>query len=282
MPTKIGGRSGITILELLVVGSSVVLLASLLFPAIWQAHETSRNAHCVDRLQRIGGAIHTFADAHGSLPPGWTLDPSGKSGYGWAVAILPQLGETDFRSRIDLDRPIEQIDREVRATTPSVFLCPSDHGDAEFPLYAEIGVSDSHAQDSTKLLVTLPRANYMGVFGTSEPDEAPGGSGEGVFIEGRGFRFDEISRGLSRVMLVGERTTRKLSSSWLGTAMAGEDAGGRIVGCAYEGPNREGTDECEFDSRHFRHVNFVWADGHVASVEDDIDQLVYRQCSQRR
>lgn len=64
--------------------------------------------------------------------------------------------------------------------------------------------------------------------------------------------------------------------------MIGEDAAGRIVGCATDGPNRANTDECEFDSRHCGHVNFAWVDGHVSSVQDDIDPLVYQQFARRQ
>jgi prepilin-type processing-associated H-X9-DG protein len=98
----------------------------------------------------------------------------------------------------------------------------------------------------------------------------------------RGHRFVELTSGLNHVMMVGERTSRKLASTWLGIATEGEDAPGRITGYNDLGPNRDDADECEFDSRHPGHVNFVWADGHVASVADDIDRQIYQQSAMRR
>jgi prepilin-type processing-associated H-X9-DG protein len=74
---------------------------------------------------------------------------------------------------------------------------------------------------------------------------------------------------------------RKLASTWLGIAIHGEDAAGRIVGYADLGPNREDSDECEFDSRHVGHVNFLWADGHVEAIADDVDRQVYQQSATR-
>jgi prepilin-type processing-associated H-X9-DG protein len=120
------------------------------------------------------------------------------------------------------------------------------------------------------------------VFGTLDPDSVPGEAGDGMFVERRGHRAEEVARGLSHVLLVGERTARKLPSTWLGIAIAGEDAAGRIVGHADLGPNRADADECEFDSRHASHVNFAWADAHVTSVSDEIDCQLYRQSAQLR
>jgi prepilin-type processing-associated H-X9-DG protein len=274
--------SGLTILEILIALAMLIALTSLLLPAILAARESGRDTHCVDQLHEIGVALHGYEKVHGVLPAGWMLEPTASSAYGWATAILPQLNEVSLSGRIDRSRPITDVSPAVRAMTPSVFLCPSDYGDPDFPLLAELGAHGASFQQSTTLLVTLPRANYMGMFGTSEPDEVAGDSGDGIFIEGHGFRFDEISRGLSHVLMVGERTTRKLHSTWLGIAMHGEDATGRITGCAHLGPNRVRTDECEFDSRHDGHVNFVWADGHVTGVSDKIDLEVYKQCAQRQ
>jgi prepilin-type processing-associated H-X9-DG protein len=76
---------------------------------------------------------------------------------------------------------------------------------------------------------------------------------------------------------VGERTARKLPSTWLGFDLRGEDAAGRVTGQAWLGPNRADADECEFDSRHPGGVNFLWGDGHVAWLIDEIDAMLYRQ-----
>lgn len=271
-----------TILELLVAVASIALLISFLLPAVQAARKSARNSQCVNNLRQIGVALHSFHNNQRLLPAGWQPEASNKSSYAWAVRILSELEEDGLDAQINRTRPIDELSSTVRSTTPPEFLCPSDPSDEVFPLFAEIGEHGSHAQESTQILVTLPRANYVGVFGTTLPDDVPGDSGSGVFIEGHGFRMDELTRGLSHVLLVGERTTRKLPSTWLGIAKGGEDAAGRIVGCADLGPNRDDADECEFDSRHTDHVNFVWADGRVASVENGVDRQTYRQFAERR
>jgi prepilin-type processing-associated H-X9-DG protein len=276
------GRQGLTILEFLLALAMLSTLMSLLLPAVQSSREGARNAQCVDHLHQVASALHAVHDSDRFLPAGWQPESTNESSYGWAVMILKELGEEKLYDRIDRTRPIMQVNASVRSSTPAVYLCPSDMGRPVFALYAELGSPASHAQASTHVLAVLPRANYMGVFGTLEADDVPGDSGDGVFIERRRYGFHEITRGLGKVVFVGERTTRKLASSWLGIANRGEDAAGRLVGFASRGPNTDNSDECEFDSRHPGHVNFAWADGRVASVSDDVDLHVYRLLTKRR
>lgn len=275
-------RAAVTVLELLVAIASLMALVSLLLPAIQTAREASRNVKCLSNLHQIGLALQVFEQAHSSLPAGWKQDAAGVSSYGWAASILREVEYRELHARIDPMQPLPELSIAVRSTTPEIFLCPSDSGDPTFSLYAEIGGHESHAQDSTELLVTLPQANYVGVFGTIDPDDVPGNMGDGVFIQGQGCQFQDIARGLSHVLLVGERTSRKLPSTWLGFDARGEDAAGRVVAFADLGPNREDADECELDSRHLGHVNVLWADGHATSIADDIDRSVYRHSAKRR
>jgi prepilin-type processing-associated H-X9-DG protein len=273
---------GVTILELLVVMSSITILASILLPAVQSARETARNLECGNHLRQFGVALHAYHDVHRALPAGWQLDPSNRWAYGWGTSVLSEIEESSLQSQTDRTRPMDQLNSAVRSTTPTLFLCPSDTGDPVFPMFAEIGEHGTHAQESEDVLISLPRANYVGVFGSTDPDDVPGETGTGIFVQTRGRRFAELQRGTNRVMMVGERTTRKIPSSWLGFAVEGEDAAGRVVGYADLGPNRDDADECEFDSRHPGHSNFVWADGHVAAVQNEVDRTIYTADAQYR
>ncbi len=276
-------RSAVTILELLVVISCITVLASLLLPAVQSARESARNLECANHLRQIGLACHSYSDSHRVLPIGWQLDRTRWWAYGWAGSLLNQIEEPALQISTDRTRPMDQLDLTVRSTTPTLFLCPSDFGDPTFPMFEEIGEHGTHAQESAEVLITLPRANYIGVFGTTDPDDIPPGTmGTGIFIQDRPHRFEEVLRGTSHLMMVGERTTRKVPSTWLGFATNGEDAAGRVAGYADLGPNRDDADECEFDSRHPGHSNFVWADGHVTGVQNDVDRAVYKADAQCR
>ena len=131
------------------------------------------------------------------------------------------------------------------------------------------------------ILVELPHANYIGVFGTSDPDKTGEVDGGGTFIARDAIQFCDLTNGLSQVAVVAERTARRMPSTWLGFHIHGEDAAGRVLGFASLGPNRTEADECEFDSRHPGSINMLFADGHVRSVADGIDSTVYRHMAQR-
>ena len=276
------GARGITILELLIVVSVLALLASLLLPAVQAAREATRGIQCVNNLGQVVHALQMYYDEHRSLPMGIRSESSTKSSYGWASSILRELEEAALSNTFNHDSRLDQTSDVPRSTSPAVYLCPSDSGEPTFPMYAEMGRHGTRAQASGRVLVVLPRANYVGVFGTFDPDDNPGESGDGTFVKNKCVGFAELTRGMSNTLIVGERTTRKLASTWIGIMTRGEDANGRIVGYAYLGPNRDDADECEFDSRHPGHVNFAYGDGHVAAIHDDIEPTVYRELAQLR
>ncbi|MEX0587019.1 MAG: DUF1559 domain-containing protein, partial [Pirellulales bacterium] len=170
-----------------------------------------------------------------------------------------------------------------------IMICPSDVAADQFDLFVELhsDVLDAHSAGEQPL-ISLPFANYLGVFGNSEPDDdddvvddEPSLPGEGAFIESRPIRLAEFTAGLSNTMWVSERTAARLPSSWLGVDGRGEDALCRLVGNAKVGPNCEECDECEFSSRHDGGVNFLFGDGRVQFVSEAIDSPTYRRMAQR-
>jgi prepilin-type processing-associated H-X9-DG protein len=277
---------GLTVLELLVVIAIITTLVGLLLPAIQAAREAARNGQCQDHLRQIGIAFHAHHEKWRSLPAGWhtngdaATDADGETAFGWAPYILPELEEPGLFSRIDFRVP-RLSSPSVLDITPPLFVCPSDDAEPKFDLFKEPPGAPDSGQASDRLLVTLPEANYVGVFGTCDPDQSLSGLGDGTFIKDRVTPLAHVTRGLSKVMFVGERTARMLPSTWIGVYLLGEDAPNRIVGAAEKGPNRMDVDECEFDSRHPGHANFLFGDGHVQAITDDVAQNVYQDFARR-
>ncbi len=269
-------RHGLTVLELLVTIGILTVLMALLLPAVHSARESGRKIQCQNNLRQIGLALHQHHETAGSLPRGWILKEGSDFAIGWATSLLPWLEQSALQ---------ERNFTSLTVVTPTVFICPSDSAATRFQLYAEHDedhrMPDSAAPRPVDILVELPHANFIGVYGTSDPDELGEIDGGGTFIARDAIRFRDLTNGLSQVAVVAERTARRLPSTWLGFHVHGEDAAGRVLGFAALGPNRVEADECEFDSRHPGCINMLFADGHVRSVADDIDATVYRQMAQR-
>lgn len=280
---------GFTVLELLVTISIIAILAALLLPAIGAARESARRIQCVSHLREIGLALHNHHSAMQDLPAGWKFDPSNSSAYGWSVALLPYLGEPGLADQIDptktIDHPVHQLARD---TTLDLLLCPSDIAEPTFGLFAETenedeANADRSSESAPEMLVQLPTANYVGVFGTIEADDSiPAPVGDGTFLENRTTRFRDFLRGLSNTIVVGERTMAQVPSTWLGVSLRGEDAAARIVGSALEGINNPLADEADFSSRHPGGANFLWGDGHVSFVTSHVDLLEYHRWARLR
>lgn len=285
-------RQAFTILELLVTTAIIGMLVGLLLPALMAARESARCLQCKSNLREIGLAIQQHHEAARRLPQAWTDASDKDSGYGWAVALLPFLEEADLGQRVHRTLPIAAVQNDVpRNTDLPIMRCPSDISDPMIELYAEqtsppsdqstSAESSSMATESTPL-VRLPAANYVGVFGTLEADETfPAPAGDGSIVSNHIIRYADLQRGQSHTLIIGERTMAMVPSTWFGVNFRGEDAACRLVGSAMTRPNCDSCDECEFGSRHSDGSNFVWADGHVTLVLNDVDSDEYQRMAKR-
>jgi Protein of unknown function (DUF1559) len=64
------GRSAFSVFELVVVLAIIGVLAALLFPALQQIRELSRNNACLANLRSIGLAVGQYESSRRNLPPG--------------------------------------------------------------------------------------------------------------------------------------------------------------------------------------------------------------------
>lgn len=281
-------RAGFTVLELLVTMTIIGILAGLLLPALGAARETARRVQCTSHLREVGLAMHNHHAAKKKLPAGWTFDPSESSAYGWAVPLLPYLEQPALAAQIDVKLPLSDPRHDrVRETSLAIMLCPSDITEPMFTLFEDEGPALMAAAFGAPVepvaLMGLPTVNYVAMFGTIEADdEIPAPIGDGAFIENKSRRFRDFQRGLSSTLIVGERTMAQVPSTWIGVSLAGEDAAARLVGSALEGINNPLADECDYSSRHPGGANFLWGDGHVSFVTENVDLRLYHQWSQLR
>jgi prepilin-type processing-associated H-X9-DG protein len=163
-----------------------------------------------------------------------------------------------------------------------VFVCPSDTGPHTFEVKDVFGAS----------LGPVARANYIAMFGTSEILDVPD-YGEGLFFRNSRVRLAEITDGTSNTFAIGERASNLAYATWTGAVNGGmvknlsrlpgsEDQEWPVFVLAHTGtviegqlPNNHTGHADDFTSRHPGGVNFLFADGSVRFVNDNIDEVTW-------
>jgi prepilin-type processing-associated H-X9-DG protein len=293
-----------------VVIAIIGTLVGLLLPAVQAAREQARRIACTNNLKQIGLALATYADRHGAMPPGYQsfYDPNALvelgPGWGWASMLLPDLEQRALHASIRFEAPLQDPDwATVRQTPLSIFFCPSDTmprtWTATNSTMLKIG---NHIFSNTYPICDVPGSNYVGVFGIGEP----GVNGEGVFFRGSFLPPSAISDGLSQTLCVGERSqTLNLGrglATWLGSVpganlvscgpnpydpdsqtCVNEDGSGMILGHTGEGhgPGDPHGDVNQFLSRHGKGAFFLYCDGHVRYLRNEMSYPVYKALSTR-
>ena len=286
-------RQAFTLIELLVVIAIIAVLMGLLLPAVQRVRESASRTECRNNMKQIGLALHSYHDRQGSFPPGYrtTVAIDGTEmgpGWGWAYFLLPDLEQSSLDSRINVTRSIaDPVNADARMTRLKVFICPSDERRDTFT------VPDKNGQS----IVDVAHANYVGMFGTQEITANPD-IGNGIFYRNSRTRFADINDGTSNTVAVGERSLNLAYATWTGAVPGGvvpprpktpygpECAGVLVLGHTGEGaeghtPNKSINHVDDFWSRHPQGVNFLFADGSVRNIGDNIQGRIWEALGTR-
>lgn len=286
-------RRAFTLVELLVVIAILGILMAVLLPAVQRAREAANRSICTGHLKQIGIALLNYHDVHRSFPPGYLsgVDSAGDDlgpGWGWAAMLLPHIEQSPLFDRIQFDQPIEALSQKaVRTTSIPVYLCPSDRA---VPVWA--AVTRDAAGNPVAAICDVASANYVGVFGVTEP----GVDGEGIFFRNSAIALGDVSDGASVTLLVGERAHRWSDSTWVGAVTKAElfpppdspavpfieNASGMVLGHSFEGPpNAPGLECNDFSSEHADGANLGFCDAHVQFISSSMDKKLFRALSTR-
>jgi prepilin-type N-terminal cleavage/methylation domain-containing protein/prepilin-type processing-associated H-X9-DG protein len=142
-------RSGLTLIEVLVVIAIVGLLVALLLPAVQMVREAGRRVQCQNSLKSLGLALQNYHSTHRLFPAAFYASEQSSTGSPRSVRyfspythLLPYLDQIHVFNSInfshDFDWESNHVDSDptngttVR-TVVELFLCPSDRRLPNFP-----------------------------------------------------------------------------------------------------------------------------------------------------
>lgn len=271
-------RRGFTLIELLVVIAIIAILIALLLPAVQQAREAARRTQCKNNLMQLGIAMHTYEMAFEMMPSG-TVNLTGpisnlEEGYhmSWLVQLLPAMEQAGLFGNINFNESVyAPVNAGPRATSIAAFQCPSDNRQS-------VGAS-----------------NYAGCFGGD--DVAINMTNNGLLFLNSGIGYQEIRDGASNTILAGEKILPAglKDLGWMSGTMAtlrntgvaintGWDIGGPRAtrsGSIAPLPAPSDTATSGYSSQHTGGAQFVFADGSVRFLSENIDLTTYSRLGNR-
>ena len=285
--TKPRSCPAFTLIELLVVIAIIGVLVGLLLPAVQSARESGRRIACVNNLHQIGVGLHVYENARREFPVGWQPGGSRKAEWGWPTQIFPMLEQSVLYDSLKVssttlrDAIGDAAIRPLLRTTIGLFRCPSDLTPPTLPGGSNNGPQYNRLFDCDNCPSDFEPAtsNYVGNGGLNDPMPVIGSNGNGIFWSETPVRVADIKDGLTKTFAVGERHDRCRAATWIGVRNPpGPDMWGSYwvrarVSIKLNDPRPiNPTNSCTegFSSAHPGGGNFLYCDGSVQSLNDDI------------
>lgn len=292
-PTKRFG--GFTLVELLVVIAIIGVLVALLLPAVQAAREAARRSDCANRLRQQALAAQMHVSQEGRFPSGSPLHvTANQPAVSWRVFVLPFMEEQSVYDTLQPDLATGGAFNWDAALTlmPDVLRCPSD---MDVPVLATYGTLTSYWGVAGARREGMGRTLSQFLCGDLHEN--------GVLFPGSRCRPSQITDGLSKTLIFGERKYR--FASWLaGSSWSGANIASPVSICSnsashatypinadnmtygfYKGhqplPLPPGgaasvvMNDLPFGSYHPGGANFAKADGSVSFLADSLEILTF-------
>jgi prepilin-type N-terminal cleavage/methylation domain-containing protein/prepilin-type processing-associated H-X9-DG protein len=263
-------RRAFTLVELLVVIAIIGLLVALLLPAIQAAREVARRAQCINNLQQIGLALHSYHDTHRQLPPAGVWDGNAdpltcvNAINGFAL-LMPYYEQGTLENMWDYKVNHNHANNLVAAGTPLALLtCPSRRSPSKNGAYAT--------------------GDYALCAGTGNVNSANATDWKGVFNTNSRVRLADILDGTSNTFAVGEKfVDPKDVAKTDGPAYRWGFHGVRnTVSPMNAWPLTPwGNLDTTFGSKHPDGANFLLADGSARFIPQSLSLILYQNLSNR-
>lgn len=272
-PELPANRSGVTLIEVLVVISVIVILIGILIPAVQRVRASAARASCTNNLKQVGLAFHAYEGACREFPPGRISTPTL---HGWAYLLLPYIEQHEVYKIYDPDSNWSSTNNRAARRAPiRTFVCPavgnpertSADPSATFPSAVSDYAPVSAVGD--KLCV------FLGYTPTTFPTERR----KGVLETNQATRIEDIRDGTSSTLMIVEDADRpnrwRLGSRVSGSAVTGAGWADDQAPFTVEGTDSDTatadrgvcvvncTNNNEVYSFHSSGANVLFADGSV-------------------
>ncbi|MEM7474496.1 MAG: DUF1559 domain-containing protein [Planctomycetota bacterium] len=290
-PTR---RQAFTLVELLVVIAIIGILVGLLLPAVQAAREAARRIQCANNLHQMGLALHNYHGAMRRFPAG-IVEPNHTF---WTASLLPHLEQNNLYRSLDFSKGWTDANpgnSQACATYLSVYRCPSGNSREHFSAqgvvnrvpsnYLCVGSgTDLHESGSVPEHLGLPfRDGLMFVNSQSDFASVTDGTSNSLAIGEALFRWEvqgpDLDGILDQVVDHWYIGSDGVSQRQDGMREVSEAIGSSGVPINAVKKNDIWIDAKEicFSSMHTGGCQFVFADGHVAFLSEDMDSKVYSE-----
>jgi prepilin-type N-terminal cleavage/methylation domain-containing protein/prepilin-type processing-associated H-X9-DG protein len=278
--------SGFTLVELLVVIAIIATLIGLLLPAVQSVREAARRTQCANQMKQVGLAVVQAHDQKRAYPMG--RDTRDQFGQSWSFRILPLLEQTSIYNALVSGSNVPMWDDRnavAMRTAVATFFCPSrrapvadrnfDNND-QAPVKLGVGSGGDYAANAGTYF-----NYYSGTAASLDPRQA------GPIHTFSKVRAAQVSDGLSKTFAAGEKHIPAIDST-VASNMVHRAQGDTTFFASdnpyvcFRDPARglasgvDDTNPRKFGSLHPGVTPFVFLDGHVESIENDIDLTVLR------
>lgn len=301
-------RTAFTLIELLVVIAIIAILVGLLLAGVQKVREAANRMSCSNNLKQIGLAVHLYHDSNQYLPPSRIQNHYAT----WAVLILPYIEQDSVYKQWDLKNQFYDQSDIARTSPIKTYLCNSRFRPEKLSVQEIPDGTPMYGYSPSLIDKPGILSDYAGVSGNiggppphppnQVPDNTSAGangalvvsqvisSNNGKIIEWQAqVRLSKITDGLSNTLLIGEKHVATSKCCWAGygdgSILNGDHdanfirpANANIApSAAYDIINGQDWFSYRFGSYHPGICQFVFADGHVASISNSIDVKTFSE-----
>ncbi|WP_437187149.1 DUF1559 domain-containing protein [Planctomicrobium sp. SH668] len=265
-------------------------MIGLFSPSVQNSREAARRSQCKNNLKQFGLALHNYHDVFNCFPPGYIYkqgkidgEPANLNGNGWGLALTPFMDQAPLYNQYNFNRPLtDSRNQKVRETHIQHYICPLDN------------YSTKNFYEPSDQEIRFAMSSYVGNFGPPDMIESPE-KGLGIFFRNSNIRLRDITDGTSNTVMTSERAnwerpeegteTPHPSTIWAGVVQNPEDPDddGAYLTLFQSGHslNSDESDHRDVSSPHEEMTHFLFCDGSVRAISNDLDLEIYSLLTNR-